>query len=162
MDAILSDTHYWIADNLLANNFPDKDIIIKALYDESAPAFLTIFLFQVRQIMDNKSVSLDGLSVADLTALQAKIAEQIKVKHEETRQDVKNQILALLASSGFSFSDIFPSGNAPKAAPVVAKKKVSIKYSDGQHAWTGRGRMPLWVKSFVEAGGELASLEVSK
>ena len=112
--------------------------------------------------MDNKSVSLDGLSVADLTALQAKIAEQIKVKHEEKKQDVKRQILDLLDSSGFSFSDIFPSGSAPKAAPAVAKKKVSVKYSDGQNAWTGRGRMPLWVKSFVEAGGNLASLEVTK
>lgn len=112
--------------------------------------------------MDNKSVSLDGLSVADLTALQAKIAEQIKAKHEETKQEVKKQILALLDSSGFSFSEIFPSGSAPKTPPAVAKKKVSVKYSDGQNAWTGRGRMPLWVKSFVEGGGDLASIEVAK
>ena len=112
--------------------------------------------------MDNKSVSLDGLSVADLTALQAKIAEQIKAKKEETKQEVRNQILAVLDSSGFSFSDIFPSGSAVKSVPAIAKKKVSVKYSDGQNTWTGRGRTPLWVKSFLETGGELASLEVGK
>ncbi len=112
--------------------------------------------------MDNKSVSLDGLSVADLTALQAQIVEQIKTKHDESRQDVKNKILALLASSGFSFSDIFPSASSQKLTASVPKQKVKVKYSDGQNTWTGRGRMPLWVKSFVEAGGELTSLDVLK
>lgn len=112
--------------------------------------------------MDNKSVSLDGLSVADLTALQAKIAQQIKTKQEETKQDVRKQILAVLDSSGFSFADIFPSGSPVKTLPVVEKKKVSVKYADGQNTWTGRGRTPLWVKSFIEAGGELASIEVAK
>ena len=112
--------------------------------------------------MDNNSVSLDGLSVADLTALQGKIAEQIKTKQEETKQDVRNQILAVLDSSGFSFSDIFPSGSPVKAAPVIEKKKVSVKYTNGKNTWTGRGRTPLWVKSFVDAGGELASIEVEK
>jgi len=112
--------------------------------------------------MSNQSVSLDGLSVFDLTALQAKIDEQIKVKHEEEKLDVKNKILDILAKSGFSFSDIFPSGKVPKINAAVIKPKVKVKYSDGQNNWTGRGRMPLWVKSFIEAGGELTSLSVSK
>lgn len=112
--------------------------------------------------MSNQSVSLDGLSVSDLTALQAKIDEQIKVRHEEEKQNVKNKILALLADSGFSFSDIFPGTKTPKVGTAVIKSKVKVKYSDGQNNWTGRGRMPLWVKDFVAAGGELSSLNVSK
>ena len=112
--------------------------------------------------MSNQSVSLDGLSVSDLTALQAKIDEQIKVKHEEEKQDIKNKILDLLANSGFSFSDIFPLAKAPKVNAAIIKSKVKVKYSDGQNNWTGRGRMPLWVKNFIQSGGELASLSVSK
>ena len=112
--------------------------------------------------MSNQSVSLDGLSVSDLTALQAKIDEQIKVRHEQEKQDVKNKILAILADSGFSFSDIFPSAKISKTNPALIKSKVKVKYSDGQNNWTGRGRMPLWVKNFIQAGGELSSLSVSK
>jgi len=111
--------------------------------------------------MSNQTVSLDGLSVSDLTALQAKIDEQIKVRHEEEKQNIKNKILTLLADSGFSFSDIFPSTKAPKANAVLIKSKVKVKYSDGQNNWTGRGRMPLWVKDFIANGGELSALNVS-
>lgn len=112
--------------------------------------------------MVKSTVSLDGLSVSDLTALQAQIDEQIKARREQAKQDMKQQILALLADAGFSLADIFPTvKNAkPEASPV--KQKVRIKYSDGQNHWTGRGKMPLWIKSFVESGGKLASLEVAK
>jgi len=112
--------------------------------------------------MPNQSISLNGLSVSDLTALQAKIDEQIKIRHEEEKQEVKNKILALLADSGFSFSDIFPSTKSSKVISVPVKSKVKVKYSDGQNNWTGRGRTPLWVKNFVQAGGEISSLSVSK
>jgi len=112
--------------------------------------------------MSNQSISLNGLSVSDLTALQAKIDEQIKIRHEEEKQDVKNKILALLADSGFSFSDIFPPTKGSKVIAAPVKSKVKVKYSDGQNNWTGRGRMPLWVKNFIQAGGELSSLSVSK
>jgi DNA-binding protein H-NS len=107
-------------------------------------------------------VSLDGLSVSDLTALQVQIDEQIKVKHEETRQEVKKQILALLAESGFSVADIFPSAKGQKAESGPARKMVKVKYSDGRNNWTGRGKMPLWIKSYIQGGGQLASLAVSK
>jgi len=107
-------------------------------------------------------VSLDGLSVSDLTALQAQIDQQIKVKHQETRQEVKQQILALLAESGFSVADIFPAAKGQKPESGPAKKKVSVKYSDGRNNWTGRGKMPLWIKSFIQGGGKLESLALSK
>jgi DNA-binding protein H-NS len=112
--------------------------------------------------MAKKQLSLDGLSVSDLTALQAQIDEQIKVKHEETRQEVKEQILALLAESGFSLADIFPPARKQKAETVPARKKVKVKYSDGRNNWTGRGKMPLWIKSYIQGGGKLESLAVGK
>jgi DNA-binding protein H-NS len=113
-------------------------------------------------MMNKKSVSLDGLTVSDLTALQAQIDEQIKAKSEESRQVVKQQILALLAESGFSLADIFPSAKGQKADVAPVKNKVKVKYSDGRNNWTGRGKMPLWIKSYIQGGGQLASLAVGK
>lgn len=114
--------------------------------------------------MAKKQVSLDGLSVSDLTALQAQIDEQIRLKHKETetRLEVKRQILALLAESGFTLADIFPSAQNQKAESSPATKKVKVKYSDGRNNWTGRGKMPLWIKSHIQGGGKLESLSVSK
>lgn len=112
--------------------------------------------------MSTQPVSLEGLSVSDLTALQAQIDEQIEIKNEETKRDVKNKILALLGESGLSLSDLFPSARSVKLTTSDLKPKVRVKYSDGQNNWSGRGRMPRWVKSFVESGGDLAALDISK
>lgn len=112
--------------------------------------------------MSNNTVSLDGLTVSDLAKLQAQIDIRIKEKLAETKVDVKNKILALLSESGFTLSDIFPAASQQEETASPAKKSVRVKYSDGQNTWTGRGRTPLWVKSFVESGGTLASLEVLK
>jgi DNA-binding protein H-NS len=112
--------------------------------------------------MDNKTVSLDGLSVSDLTALQAQIEEQIKARHVEDKQEVKKQILALLDEYGFTLGDIFPSAKGQLVTPGAVKKTLRIRYSDGQNTWAGRGRMPLWVKTFVQSGGKLDSLDVLK
>ncbi len=104
--------------------------------------------------------SLDGLSVSDLAALQIKIDEQIKTKKEETKQEVKAMILALLAESAFTITDLFPAAGGTKEASAVQKPKVKTKYSDGQNNWTGRGIMPKWMKDFIAGGGDKESLNV--
>lgn len=111
--------------------------------------------------MSTSEISLNGLSVSDLTALQAKIDEQIKIRHEAEKHEVKAKILALLEASGFSFADIFPSGKPQKSVAAPTKGKVKIKYSDGKNNWTGRGKMPLWVKTHLQSGGDLSALSVS-
>ena len=112
--------------------------------------------------MANKSVSLDGLSVSDLTALQVQIEEQIKARHAEEKQEVKKRILALLDEYGLTLGEIFPSAKGQAVTPGTVKKTVKVRYSDGQNTWTGRGRTPLWVKSFIQSGGKLDSLDVLK
>jgi DNA-binding protein H-NS len=114
------------------------------------------------ETMANKSVSLDGLSVSDLTALQVQIEEQIKARHAEEKQEIKKRILALLDEYGFTLGDIFPSAKGQTATAGAVKKTARIRYSDGQNTWAGRGRMPLWVKTFIQSGGKLDSLDVLK
>ena len=47
--------------------------------------------------MADNGISLDGLSVSDLAALQAKIADQIQAKKQESKREVKDKILAIVA-----------------------------------------------------------------
>ena len=110
--------------------------------------------------MAENAISLDGLSVSDLAALQAKIAEQIKARKEESKQEAKAKILSILAEYSFSMDDLFPSAKGAQESSVVQKKKVKVKYSDGKNNWTGRGKKPLWVVEFLRTGGDLSSLAV--
>ena len=110
--------------------------------------------------MADNGISLDGLSVSDLAALQAKIADQIQAKKQESKREVKDKILAILAEYSYSISDIFPSVKGASDNAAAPKRKVKVKYSDGQNNWTGRGKKPLWVVDFLNKGGNLSSLEV--
>ena len=110
--------------------------------------------------MAENAISLDGLSVSDLAALQAKIAEQIKARKEESTQEVKDKILSILAEYSFSMADLFPLQKGGQEAGGVQKKKVKVKYSDGNNNWTGRGKKPLWVVEFLRTGGDLSSLAI--
>ena len=58
--------------------------------------------------MAENAISLDGLSVSDLAALQAKIAEQIKARKEESKQEAKDKILSILAEYSFFFFFFLP------------------------------------------------------
>ena len=110
--------------------------------------------------MADNGISLDGLSVSDLAALQAKIADQIQAKRQESKREVKDKILAILAEYSYSLSDIFPSVKGASDNAAAPKRKVKVKYSDGQNNWTGRDKKPLWVIDFLNKGGNLSSLEV--
>ena len=77
--------------------------------------------------MAENAISLDGLSVSDLAALQAKIAEQIKARKEESKQEAKDKILSILAEYSFSMADLFPLQKGGQEAGGVQKKKVKVK-----------------------------------
>ncbi len=110
--------------------------------------------------MAENAISLDGLSVSDLAALQAKIADQIKARKEESKKEAKDKILAVLAEYSFTLGDLFPSLKGGQDGAGAPKRKVRIKYSDGKNNWTGRGKKPLWVVEYLKSGGDLSSIEL--
>ena len=76
--------------------------------------------------MAENAISLDGLSVSDLAALQAKIAEQIKARKEESKQEAKDKILSILAEYSFSMADLFPLQKGGKRQAAFKRKRLRL------------------------------------
>jgi DNA-binding protein H-NS len=92
--------------------------------------------------------SIDGMSYAELSQMQARI-ERLKIeKQNAERAALRERILAMVKEAGFEIKDIFGSGGKGKAI-------VAIKYRDPQNSentWTGRGRMPRWLAAATKGG----------
>lgn len=99
-------------------------------------------------------------------------------KKRETSKAAKKQaanlkkLKAMMAEMGLSAADLRKVAGKPPARKTAAKKapakakrgprkgkkvapKYQIKVGKQLHKWTGRGRMPLVFKEFVEKGGSL-------
>jgi DNA-binding protein H-NS len=92
--------------------------------------------------------SLENMSYADLSQMQARI-ERLKVEKQNAERDgLRQRILAMVKEQGFEMSDLFGKGRK-------AKGTVAVKYRDPQNpenTWTGRGRMPRWLAAATKGG----------
>jgi DNA-binding protein H-NS len=106
-------------------------------------------------------MDLSKLSIAELTALQARIPEAIAKKKAEEKQSIIDETKAFLASKGFTIDDLLGKTRAPrKGAP---RGPVAVKYRHPQNAsltWTGRGRKPAWVAEWLNSGKTIDGLAV--
>lgn len=127
-----------------------------------------------------------ALSASDLQKaidhLQAAlvIAKQREAKKAATKQtaDLK-KLRAMMAKLGLSPDDVRKLMATPvkrkagskttsakrKTGPRKGKKvapKYQLKVGEQTHKWTGRGRMPLVFKEFVEKGGSLEDCLIKK
>jgi DNA-binding protein H-NS len=96
--------------------------------------------------MARTSKSLDNMSYAELSQMQARI-ERVKIEKQNVeRNELRQQILTMVKQHGFEMSDLFGRGR---------KGSVAIKYRDPQNpgnTWTGRGRMPRWLVAAIKGG----------
>lgn len=44
--------------------------------------------------------------------------------------------------------------------PGAKRYVIPVKYRDGQNTWTGRGKMPRWLRTKLESGEQLESFKV--
>ena len=119
------------------------------------------------------------LTTAELKKAIANLQDALdSAKKRETSKAAKKQaanlkkLKAMMAEMGLSAADLRKvAGKRParktaaKKAPAKAKRgpskgkkvapKYQIKVGKQLHKWTGRGRMPLVFKEFVEKGGSL-------
>lgn len=102
--------------------------------------------------------------IADLTK-QAEKAK--KDEYSSVIKDLKKTIAAYgitAADLGFtSTKKMAPSKSSKRSKSAVRKirKPVPVKYRDTNgNTWSGRGKQPRWVSSFVASGGSLESLLV--
>jgi DNA-binding protein H-NS len=95
-----------------------------------------------------RATSLENMSYADLSQMQARI-ERLKVeKQNAERDELRQRVLAMVKEHGFEISDLFGRGRKGKGT-------VAVKYRDPQNpqnTWTGRGRMPRWLAAATKGG----------
>lgn len=97
---------------------------------------------------------LEKMSVKELIALQADVEAAIAARKQEERNEVKEKLAALAEKSGFSVDELF--GKARRNGGG-SRGTVAPKYRNPQNAsetWTGRGRMPLWIKALTDKGAK--------
>jgi DNA-binding protein H-NS len=98
---------------------------------------------------------LSNLSLAELRELQTKIVAAIKERQTTERTQAIQSIQAVAKSVGMSVADLLgdqkssKKGSGTKSGPVAAKFRHP---TDEAMTWSGRGRVPLWLKELEESG----------
>ena len=98
--------------------------------------------------MARTSSSIDTMSYAELSQMEARIARLKAEKQNTQRSELRERILAMVKAHGFALDDLFGKGRQSKGS-------VAVKYRDPQNAentWTGRGRMPRWMVAATKGG----------
>lgn len=107
-------------------------------------------------------MDISKLSVAELKALQEKVAVEIQARKATERQEVLNELKALAEAKGFSLEELIKAKGAG-AKKGTAVRTVAVKYRHPENpalAWTGRGRQPAWVVEWLKSGKTLDAVAV--
>nr|MBL8410753.1 H-NS histone family protein [Dechloromonas sp.] len=105
-------------------------------------------------------MDLSTLSVLQLRELQQQIPAELKRREAQDKINILNEVRAFAKARGYAIEDLL--GKEAKVKPVAATK-VKVKYRHPENAeleWTGRGRKPKWVESWLANGGSLDNLLV--
>lgn len=94
-----------------------------------------------------KKYSLNQLELI-MIEVSSEIEERKKLEAENIRQKIEN----LLQESGLSLDDVYTEKDIG-----VRSNKVPMKYrhpTDTTIEWSGRGKMPIWMRELIEAGAD--------
>ena len=108
-------------------------------------------------------MNLSALNVAELRALQQEVVAELKQREVQERDNLRKELQRLAEARGFSLDELF-AGDGKQKEKTAAGRKVKIKYRhplDAGLSWTGRGRKPTWVESWLAEGGNLDALLVA-
>jgi DNA-binding protein H-NS len=103
-------------------------------------------------------VPVEKMSLKQIMALEAQIADAKVRVAEEAKSELKAKIDALLAGSGFTIADLYPAlGRGRKGSKSVAKY---ANPEDRSQTWTGRGRKPNWLVARLKKGAKLEDFAI--
>jgi DNA-binding protein H-NS len=105
-------------------------------------------------------MDLSTLSVPQLRELQQQIPAELKRREAQDKINILNEVRAFAKARGYAIEDLL--GKEVKVKSTAATK-VKVKYRHPENAeleWTGRGRKPKWVESWLANGGSLDNLLV--
>ncbi len=102
---------------------------------------------------------LSAYDILALAELSKKIDLEIRSRKESEKQRVRAEIQRLATEAGMTLSEVLneTSKKNGKRTESVAKY---ANPDDASQTWSGRGRKPLWVVSWIEQGGSLDDLAV--
>ena len=102
-------------------------------------------------------MNLSILTMAELRNLSEKVQQEVSHRERDDLNKAREQIMAIAQQAGIPLKQLILDGLHPRAG------KVAVQYRNPDNAseqWTGRGRQPLWVKSWVESGKSIDLLRV--
>lgn len=114
-------------------------------------------------------MELKTLTVAQLKHLMARVTREIEKRQTASKTSMLKRFAAMAREEGFSLSELLPGGTTSIATkPTVAKSAATpktpppIRYrhpSNSTLAWSGRGRKPGWVDTWLTNGGTMGALQ---
>ena len=101
---------------------------------------------------------LESLSLTELLALQTQIASQIAAARADQENQILNELRQKAAQLGLSIDELVAKLNT---RPGV-KRSVAAQFRDPASGttWSGRGRKPLWVVAWLNAGRSIDELRI--
>lgn len=102
-------------------------------------------------------MNLSTLNLAELRNLADKVQQEVQSRERQDLNKAREQIMAIAQEAGIPLKQLILDGLHPRAG------KVAVQFRNPNNAseqWTGRGRQPLWVRSWVESGKSIDLLRV--
>jgi len=122
------------------------------------------------------SSDLSKLSLFELKKLSQNVANEIKKRARQSKQEILKEVKRLCAKKGVAFEELLglkekegaqtqkPIKQAKKTVRAKQPKKplkpVYFHQTDSSKSWSGRGRKPQWVVEWIEQGKDMEKLRI--
>ncbi|WP_170430484.1 H-NS histone family protein [Ruegeria arenilitoris] len=104
------------------------------------------------------AISLEKMSRKELLELRDQVEAALKTAEKRERKEALKAAEKAAAEFGFSLSELSEGAEKPaKASKTKAKYK---NPANPEQTWSGRGRKPQWVHDALNAGADIADMEI--
>lgn len=100
------------------------------------------------------ATDLKRMTVAELDALIEKAQSVRGETRERRRMELKVELEQRLKDEGFSAIEVLGAKLKPKPQPLPLPAKY-FDPADPSHTWSGKGRVPGWLQTKLDAGASL-------
>ena len=97
-------------------------------------------------------VNLEKLSLKELQELESRLGPAIRDARMRETKEARGKLDEIARKMGFSVQELY--GSKGRRGSVEAKY---INPENASETWTGRGRMPVWLRNKVDKGAKKES-----
>jgi DNA-binding protein H-NS len=103
-------------------------------------------------------MDLSNFSLAELRDLERQIPREIRRRSVEEKANVRRKLEAMAQEMGFTLAEVIGGRGVRHGAEPLAAKYRHPQQPD--LTWSGRGRKPRWVETWLSNGGDLSQLVI--